>query len=60
MFGEEKPQKPRRFTPYEWETEKEVAAWLKRPQRHFFTDPPIYPLFPPAPLANFDLKFKDV
>ncbi len=66
LFGDPEPQKPRRFTPYEWETEKQVCAWLKRPQRHFATDTPIYPLFPPAPLANqrfttsFDLNFKDV
>lgn len=60
MFPEDncKP-KNRRFYPWEEETEKECCRIFRRPPRTFFHDPPTYPLFPPAPLANFDLNFKE-
>lgn len=48
-------KKPRRFTPYEWQTEKEIAGWLKRPMRYFANDPPFYPWLPPEPYVNFEL-----
>lgn len=47
------------MTPKERELEKEVASIFKRPQREFIFDTPIYPYIPPAPLANFDLNFKE-
>jgi len=52
-----KTRKNRRFTPYELETEKQIASWLKRPIRHFFDDPPFYPWLPPEPVVNFDLNY---
>nr|UHS18443.1 MAG: hypothetical protein [Betatorquevirus sp.] len=58
LFPPEKPKKPRRFTPYEWETEKQIASWLKRPMRYFATDDPFYPWVPPEPLVNFDIVTK--
>nr|UHS18209.1 MAG: hypothetical protein [Betatorquevirus sp.] len=49
--------KPRRFRPHEWEDEKYLASWMKRPLRHFFTDTPFYPWCVPEPKVNFDLNF---
>lgn len=53
------PFQNRRFTQKEMEQEKEIAAIFRRPPRHFFYDPPYYPWLPPAPIANFALRFKD-
>nr|UHS18420.1 MAG: hypothetical protein [Betatorquevirus sp.] len=57
LFPPKKP-KNRRFTQAEMEDEKYIASWLKRPQRHFFYDPPTYPWLPPEPYVNFDLNWK--
>lgn len=61
MFGDPVPNKNRRLTPAELETDIQIASWLKRPVRHFFNDTPFYPWLPPAPLVpsvNFDLNYK--
>ena len=58
LFPEREPIKNRRFTAWEWEQEKIDALFLKRPQRHFFRDPPTYPYCVPEPIVNFDLGFK--
>lgn len=50
-----KPKKNRRLTPYEQQTDLEIAKWLRRPVRTFFNDPPFYPWLPPEPLVQFDL-----
>lgn len=50
--------KNRRFTPKEYETEIELAKWMKRPPRQFIHDMPFYPWAVPEPLVNFDLNFK--
>lgn len=64
MF-EPPPQKNRRLTPSEMETEVEICKWLKRPARYFLKDPPFYPWLPPEPIVNqkfpvvnFDLGFQ--
>ncbi len=62
MFGEP-PQKNRRLTPHEMQTEYEICSWLKRPPRYFTQDKPFYPWLPPEPLVNqplvnFDLGFQ--
>lgn len=49
--------KPRRFKPYEMETEKWLASLFKRPVRTFITDTPFYPYLPPEPKVNFDLNY---
>lgn len=59
MFADECKPKNRRFYPWEIETEKECARAFDRPQRTFFYDTPIYPWLPIAPLANFDLNYKE-
>ncbi|ABU55894.1 ORF3 [Torque teno mini virus 11] len=59
LFNDPVPVKNRPFKPWEWEDEKFIASWLKRPQRHYFYDKPTYPIFPITPLANFDLNFKE-
>ncbi len=59
MFNDPIKRPPRRFTPEERETEKQLATWMHRPQRHFFDDPPTYPWLPLTPLANFDLNYKE-
>lgn len=51
-------RKNRRFTPGEYETELQLASWMKRPPRQFVNDPPFYPWVVPEPLVNFDLGFK--
>lgn len=57
MFGD--PVKPnRRLTPKELADDILVAKAFRRPVRTFINDLPTYPFFPPAPKANFDLKFK--
>lgn len=59
MFAPDKC-KNRRFTHTEFETELEIAKWMKRPPRNFINDTPFYPWLPPAPLVphvNFDLGF---
>lgn len=48
-------RKNRRLTPYEAETDLQIAKWLKRPVRTFFDDKPFYPWLVPEPLVNFDL-----
>ncbi len=58
MFPDEK-RKNRRFTGPEFETELQLAKWLKRPPRHFVDDPPFYPWVVPEPLVNFDLGFNN-
>lgn len=58
MFNNEPKRKNRRFTPNEFETELEIAKWLKRPVRTFVNDAPFYPWVPPTPLVNFDLGYK--
>lgn len=58
LFPTKNKFKNRRFTDSERELEKLVAAAFKRPQRHFFYDPPTYPWVPPEPLVNFDLGNK--
>lgn len=58
MFNDEPKRKNRRFTPDEFETELEIAKWLKRPVRTFVNDTPFYPWVPPTPLVNFDLGYK--
>ena len=57
LFPDRKPFKNRRFTPWEWEQEKQDAKFLKRPYRSFFYDPPTYPYCVPEPIVNFDLGF---
>ena len=52
------PQKNRRLTQKEMETELDICKWLKRPPRTFFNDAPFYPWLPPEPLVNFDLGFQ--
>lgn len=59
LFDDNKKQKNRRFTTQEFETELELAKWMKRPPRHFFHDSPFYPWCVPEPRVNFDLKFKE-
>lgn len=39
MFPPDKP-KNRRFTPDEFETELEIAKWMKRPPRYYVNDSP--------------------
>lgn len=56
LFEPTKP-KNRRFTTQEFETELQIAKWLKRPVRTFVNDPPFYPWVVPEPLVNFDLNF---
>lgn len=58
LFPEQNKRKNRRLTPYERQTDLEIAKWLHRPVKTFFDDPPFYPWLPPAPkvpLVNFDL-----
>lgn len=62
LFNSPKKFKNRRFTPWEMQEERIVAAAFRRPVRHFFHDKPTYPYFPPEPLVNqplvnFDLGF---
>lgn len=59
MFVTDKPKKNRRFTPYELQTEKELAGIFKRPMRTYVNDKPFYPWLPYEPLVNFDLKYKE-
>lgn len=65
LFDKQKPVQNRRFKDgFELNTEKEIAAWLRRPIRTFVNDFPTYPWLPPEPLANqmprvnFDLNFQ--
>lgn len=58
MFGD-KVKPNRRLTPKELEDEIVTAKAFCRPVRSFINDKPFYPFFPPAPKANFDLKFKE-
>lgn len=60
MFAEE-PKKPkiRKFTPQEWETEKQVADAFRRPPCSFFGDKPFYPYCVPEPVVNFRLNYCD-
>lgn len=55
----EQTRKNRRLTPEEFQTDLEIAKWLKRPPRNYIYDPPFYPWLPPEPRVNFDLKFKE-
>lgn len=62
MFGDPPPQKNRRFTPAELETEIMLASWMKRPVRTYVNDTPFYPWLPITPIVpfpNFDLNFKE-
>ncbi len=58
MFGD-KVKPNRRLTPAELEQEIITAKAFCRPVRSFINDMPTYPFFPPAPVANFDLRFKN-
>lgn len=42
----------------EFQTELELAKWMKRPPCQFWGDKPFYPWLVPEPLVNFDLGFK--
>ncbi len=55
----ETDNKPKRFTPQEYETELEICKWLKRPPRYFKTDTPFYPWVVPEPKVNFMLNYKE-
>lgn len=57
MFGEP-PQKNRRLTPTEMQTELEICKWMKRPPRYYIHDKPFYPWVVPEPLVNFDLNYQ--
>lgn len=57
LFDPPKP-KNRRMTPWELQEEKEIAGIFRRPMRYFLHDKPIYPFFPPEPMVNFDLNYK--
>lgn len=46
------PQKNRRITGPDWETELQLAKWMKRPLRYFHNNKPFYPWLPPEPLVN--------
>lgn len=46
------PHKNRRITGADFETELQLAKWLKRPPRYFHDDKPFYPWLPPEPLVN--------
>ena len=59
MFGDKKQKPNRRFTPWEFQEELEISKLFGRPPRTYFYDTPYYPFFPPTPIANFDLKFKE-
>lgn len=50
--------KNRRFRPHEWETERQLASWMKRPMRTFINDFPFYPWCVPEPKVNFDIISK--
>ncbi len=47
--------KLRKITGPDWETELQLAKWMKRPLRHFHDDPPFYPWVVPEPIVNFEL-----
>lgn len=56
---DDKHVKNRRFRPDEFETELEIAKWLKRPPRAFINDAPFYPWVPPEPYVNFHLNYTE-
>lgn len=58
MFPKTVKFKNRRFTPYEEQTERELARIFRRPPRTFFYDDPFYPYCVPEPLVNFDIVSK--
>lgn len=58
LFPERIPEKNRRLTPREMQWERQDAAFLKRPLRHFIKDPPTYPYTIPEPLVNFNLNYQ--
>nr|BAB79331.1 ORF4 [Torque teno virus] len=39
--------KKKKFSPFDWETEQQLACWMRRPMRFYPTDPPFYPWLPP-------------
>lgn len=60
LFEPVKP-KNRRFNSNEFQTELELAKWMKRPPRTMFYDTPFYPWLPPEPIipkVNFDLNYQ--
>lgn len=60
LFEPVKP-KNRRFTANEFQTELDLAKWMKRPVRTMFYDTPYYPWLPPepkVPRVNFDLNYQ--
>lgn len=59
MFPYDKPKKNKRITGKDFQTELEIAKWLKRPVRMFANDPPFYPWLPPEPRVNFLLNYKE-
>lgn len=58
LFPPDKP-KNRRFTPEEFETELQLAKWMKRPPRHYINDSPFYPWCVPEPVVNFKLNYTE-
>lgn len=57
LFEPPKP-KNRRFTPEEFQTELDLAKWMKRPPRSMIYDPPFYPWCVPEPRVNFELNYQ--
>lgn len=57
LFEPVKP-KNRRLNANEFQTELEIAKWMKRPVRTMFYDPPFYPWLPPEPKVNFELNYQ--
>lgn len=55
---EKNVRKNRRLTPSEFETDLQIARWLKRPVRYYFDEKPYYPWCVPEPVVNFDLNYK--
>lgn len=59
LFPERAPRRPQVFSPWDHETERELASWMKRPRRDrpYARDVPYYPWVPPSPRVNFDLWY---
>lgn len=47
------------MTPWELQEEKELSRIFMRPERRYIFDKPTYPFFPPTPVVNFALRYKD-
>lgn len=60
LFPERAPQGPKRFSPFDHETERELASAFKRPKRDrpYPADVPYYPWVPSStPRVSFDIYF---